>query len=188
MTWVDFVALAVVLISAVIGFFRGMVREVLGVGAWVGATIGGLVAERQVTPLIAPHVSPEWLARALAIGGVFVVVLVILKILIHFVANIVQRSLLGGLDRALGLVFGVARGAFVVILAYIVGGLAVSDRARWPAEVIRARGLPYAESGAAWLIAQLPPEFRPPLPDASGTGRNQPSLDQLLRPPARDRT
>lgn len=186
MTWVDFVALAVVLLSAVIGFFRGMVREVLGVGAWVGAAIAALVLESRTTPLLAPHVSPDWLATALAIGGVFIAVLVVLKILIHFIANLVQRSLLGGLDRALGLVFGVARGAFIVILAYIVGGLAVPDRARWPAEVLEARALPYAADGAAWLIAQLPPDFRPPLPD--GTGRNQPSLDQLLRPPARDRT
>ncbi len=186
MTWIDGVALAVVLISAVIGLFRGFVRETLGVGAWVGAAVAGLLAEPQVTPLLAPHVSPDWLATGLAIGGVFVVVLVVLKIVIHVVANLVQRSLLGGVDRALGLVFGLARGAFVVILAYIVGGLAVPDQARWPAEVTGARALPYAADGAAWLIDQLPPEFRPPLPD--GTGRQPPSLDQLLRPPARDRT
>lgn len=186
MTWVDGVALGVVLVSAVIAFFRGFVRETLGVGAWVGAAIAALLAEPRVTPMLAPHVSPDWLATGLAIGGVFVLVLVVLKILIHFIANLVQRSLLGGVDRALGLVFGIARGAFILILAYIVGGLAMPDQARWPEEVRQARILPHAADGAAWLVGLLPPEFRPPLPD--GTGRQPPSLEQLLRPPARDRT
>lgn len=185
MTWVDGVALAVVLVSAVVAFFRGFVRETLGVGAWVGAAVAAIMAEPRVTPLLAPHVSPDWLATALAIGGVFVLVLVVLKVVIHAIANVVQRSLLGGVDRALGLVFGAARGAFIVILAYIVGGLAVPDPERWPEEVRQARFLPATADAAAWLAAQLPPDFRPPLP---GSGASQPSLDQLLRPPARNRT
>jgi membrane protein required for colicin V production len=186
MTWVDGVVLAVLLLSAGLAYFRGAVREVLGIGAWGGAVVVAVLAEPGVRPLVQPHVQPEWLASGIAIGAVFLVVLVVLKILIHWIAGHVQRSTLGGVDRALGLVFGLARGAFVVVLAYIVGGLAMPAADRWPDEVRQAVSLPLVADGARWVVDTLPPDFRPRLPD--GTGRQDPSLDQLLRPPARSRT
>lgn len=186
MTWVDGVVLAVLLLSAGLAYFRGAVREVLGIGAWVGAVIVAVWFEPAVRPLAMRYVQPDWLATGIAIGAVFLVVLIVLKILIAWVAGHVQRSALGGVDRALGFVFGLVRGAFVVVLAYIVGGLAMPAAERWPEEVRQARSLPYAADGAAWVVAQLPPDFRPQLP--TGTGRQDPSVDQLLRPPARSRT
>jgi membrane protein required for colicin V production len=186
MTWVDAVVLAVLLISAGLAFFRGLVREVLGVGAWAGAAVLGLLLEPMLSPLIAPHVQPPWLATGLAVGGVFLVVLIVLKLLIAWIAAHVQRSLLGGVDRALGLVFGLARGALVVVVAYIVGGLVLPAADRWPDPVRQARSLPLAADGAERLVALLPEEFRPRLPE--GAGRQDPSMDQLLRPPARSRT
>jgi membrane protein required for colicin V production len=186
MTWVDGVVLAILLLSAGVAYFRGAVREVLGVGAWVGAAIIGLLAEPVAKPFVAQYVQPEWLAIGIAVGAVFLVVLVILKVLIAWIAGKVQRSVLGGVDRAMGLLFGLARGAFIVVLAYIVGGLAVPATDRWPEEVRDARSLPLAADGARWVVDLLPPDFRPRLPE--GTGRQDPSLDQLLRPPARNRT
>jgi membrane protein required for colicin V production len=186
MTWVDGVVLAVLLVSAALAYFRGMVREVLGIGAWIGAAVVAVLAEPQAKPFADQYVQPDWLATGVAVGAVFLVVLVVLKILIAWLAGKVQRSALGGVDRALGLVFGLARGAFIVVLAYIVGGLAMPATDRWPEEVRQARSLPLAADGARWVVDKLPADFRPRLPD--GTGRNDPSLDQLLRPPARSRT
>jgi len=179
------VVLAVLLLSAGLAYFRGLVSEVLGVGAWIGAAALAIILEPQTRPVALNYVQPDWLATGIAVGAVFLVVLVILKILIAWIAGRVQRSALGGVDRALGLVFGFARGAFIVVLAYIVAGLALPDTARWPEEVRQSRSLPLAADGAAWLVAQLPADFRPRLPD--GTGGAPPSLEQLLRPPARNR-
>jgi membrane protein required for colicin V production len=186
MTWVDFVVLAVLLLSGVLALFRGLVHEALAVGAWIGAVLAGIVAEPRLKPLIAAHVQPDWLATGLAIGGVFLVVLVILQILIAWIAGKVRRSALGGVDRALGFLFGLARGALIAVLAYIIGGLAVPATERWPAEVREARFLPITADGAAWLVAQLPPDFRPRLPE--GAVRSPPGIEQLLRPPARERS
>jgi membrane protein required for colicin V production len=186
MTWVDGIVLAILLLSAGVAYFRGAVSEVLSVGAWVGAAIVGLLAEPAAKPFVAQYVEPDWLATGVAAGTVFIVVLVVLKVLIAWIAGKVQRSALGGVDRALGLVFGLARGAFIVVLAYIVGGLAVPATDRWPEAVRDARSLPLAADGAAWVVDRLPEDFRPRLPD--GTGTQDPNLDQLLRPPARSRT
>lgn len=186
MTWVDGVVLAVLLISAGLAYFRGMVHEVLSIGAWLGAAVAAIIALPQTRPIAEQYVQPDWLATGIALGAVFLVVLVVLKILIHWIAGRVQRSALGGVDRALGFVFGLARGAFIVVLAYIVAGLAFPAVNLWPQEVQQARFLPLAADGARWVAGKLPPEFRPPLPD--GSDRRSPTMDELLRPPARSRT
>ncbi len=185
MTWVDAVVLVVLAVSAGVAFFRGLVREVLSVGAWVGAVLLALALEPATARIAAQWVEPPWLAAAVAIGVVFLLVLLVLKVLIHWLAGRVQRSMLGGVDRALGLLFGLARGAVIVVLAYIVAGLVAPDAERWPAAVREARSLPLIAEGAGVAAGLLPPEFRPHLPE--GVGGQDPSLDQLLRPPARSR-
>jgi membrane protein required for colicin V production len=186
MTWVDGVVLAVLAVSAVVAFFRGLVREVLGIGAWVGAVLAALVLRPYVTPLLEGAVEEDWIAEALAAAGVFVLVLIVLKLIIAAVADRVQDSVLGGVDRALGLVFGLARGAVLVVLAYILGGMVLPAADRWPPAVRDARSLPFVADGAEWLVDQLPPEIRPrvatpPVPPG-------PTREDLMRPPARNRT
>jgi len=185
MNWVDGVVLAILAVSAILAFFRGLVREVLGIGAWIGAVVAAFLAWPEIRPLVGEHVEPEWLANAVTAGGVFLVVLLVLKIIVAWIASKVERSVLGGVDRALGLVFGLARGAFVVVLAYILAER-FFPMDRWPADVREARALPLVADGARWLVDQLPPEIRPGMEDLPE--RPIPGLNDLLRPPARDRT
>ena len=187
--WVDGVLLACLAVSAILAFFRGLVREVLGIGAWAGALLAAFYeyTHDRLLPYIAPHVEPPWLAEALAAGAVFLAVLLVLMVIIHWIANRVQGSVLGGLDRTLGIAFGLARGAFLVVLAYIVTVVYIMPQPdRWPEPVRESRALPVVADAAAWLIERLPAEFRPRLPDQPG--RPAPSQEELLRPPPRNRT
>lgn len=184
MTWVDLLVVAVLVVSAGLAFLRGFVEEVLGVGAWVGAVLLGLTLQPTVAPLLA-GVDPPGLADALAVAGVFLVVLVVLKIGIAFVARIVQDSVLGSTDRALGLVFGLLRGAFLLIVTYILAGMVLPGTERWPAAVRDSRALPLVASGADWMVAHLPPRFRPTV--LLAPSRPGPTQEELMRPPARNR-
>jgi len=186
MTWVDAVVLAVLAVSAVLAFLRGLVQEVLGVGAWIGAAALALILRPSVAPWLQGTVEPPWLADALAAGGVFLVVLIVLKVLIASVARMVQNSVLGSTDRALGMLFGIARGAFLVVLAYILGGMVLPATERWPEPVREARSLPLVIEGAQWLVAQLPADYRPRV--ASPPARPIPTQEDFERPPARNRT
>jgi membrane protein required for colicin V production len=185
MTWVDGCVLAVIAVSALLAFMRGMVQEVLGVGAWIGAAFLALGLRPLVTPYLAGKVEPAWLAEALAAAGIFLVVLVVLKLIIGSVGGLVQNSILGGPDRALGLAFGVVRGAFLVVVAYILGGLALPATERWPDAVREARALPYVIQGSNWLVEMLPAEYRPRV--AAPPASPGPSQEDLMRPPARNR-
>jgi membrane protein required for colicin V production len=186
MSWIDGLLIAVLVTSAALAWSRGLVHEVLGVGAWIGAVVAAFIARPIVVPAIVEYVDPPWLADAIGAGVAFVLVLIVLKALSAWLAGHVQRSALGGLDRTLGILFGVARGAFLLVLAYIVAGLVVPAAERWPAPVREARFLPLIVDGARWLVEHLPPEYRPRL--AEPALQPPPSLDEFLRPPARERS
>jgi membrane protein required for colicin V production len=186
MTWVDGIVLAVLAVSALIAYFRGFVREVLGIGAWAGAVVIALWFQPALKPLAQKYISEVWLAEIAALAVGFLVTLFVLKLLIALIAGGIRHSVLGGVDRALGILFGLARGAFLLVLAYIVGGLFLPSTDRWPEAVQNARTLPLVAEAARTLVLQLPTEYQPRLPELPP--RSMPSMDELLRPPTRDRS
>jgi membrane protein required for colicin V production len=121
MTWVDIVVLSVLAISGLLAFLRGFVREVLGIGAWVGAVVVAIWGY----PLAYPQFdrwlsgSPE-LVTPVTYAALGLVTLIVLLFVSHQIGNLVRGSVLGGLDRTLGLAFGLVRGAAIVVVAYIV--------------------------------------------------------------------
>lgn len=186
MTWADGVLLFVLVVSAILAFLRGFVHEVLGIAAWVGAAIAAFWALGPLGAVLGEAIEPPWLRDGLVIGGVFLAVLVALKLLIHALAGRVQESPLGGVDRSLGALYGLARGAFLAVLAYVLAGMFFPAVERWPEPVREARALPHVVEAARWLAARLPEEYRPRI--AEPPARRIPTHEELLRPPARPRS
>ena len=180
MTWVDLAAIGVLVVSAIMAFLRGFVREVLGIAAWIGALIAAFAMRPTVRPLFEGFVDAPWLADGLAVGSVFLVVLILLTLVVHAIASRVEDSALGGVDRSLGAVFGLARGAFVLVLAYIIAGLFLPQIDRWPEAVLQARGLPLVVSGARTVAGLLPSDYRPRI--AEPPEPRVPTQEELLRP------
>jgi membrane protein required for colicin V production len=176
MTWVDLVALAVLAISAMLAFMRGLVREVLGVGAWVGAAGAAYFGLPLAKPQAHAWFGDAYWVDPATLAVIFVVSLIVLMVVAHVIGRAVRLSPLGGLDRTLGLVFGLARGAAVLILAYIVAGMVVPVD-RWPEPVQQARLLSPAYAGARWAVLQLPVDYRPRLYAPSG---REAAADDLL--------
>jgi len=160
MTSVDLAVLGVLFLSGLIGFIRGFVREVLTIGAWVGAAVIAIMFLPSVRPWLEPHMpSPDWTDPAGYIT-LFLVSLVVLSLIAKTIGGAVRASAIGGIDRTLGLVFGLGRGAVLAMAAYIVGGLAMEPE-RWPEQVLDARSLRYIYQGADWIALRIPQEYRP---------------------------
>jgi membrane protein required for colicin V production len=164
MTWVDGVALLVIALSALLGLGRGFVAEVLGLGAWIGAAVAAFLGEPLLRPYVEGLIEPPWLLDAVLLGVIFLVVLVVLMLVIGAIANAVRRSSLSGLDRSLGVLFGLARGAAILVLAYVGAGLLVPQSERWPDAVRQAAGLPYVVQGAEAVRPRLPDQPEPGTP------------------------
>jgi membrane protein required for colicin V production len=163
MTWVDLVVLAVLALSGLLAFSRGLVREILGLGAWVGAILIAV----WTLPLVRPQFQ-QWLGEGkpwvdpAAFGAVFLVSLIILMIISRWLSAMVRASAIGGLDRTLGLVFGLARGAALVVIAYIISGMVVQVD-RWPDVVLHSQSVWPVYLGARWVVQRIPEDHRPQL-------------------------
>ena len=162
-----------------LGFLRGFVREVLGVAAWLGAAAAAVWARPMMLERLRDWLPQDpALADPIALGITFLAALVVLLVLSHVISKAVHRAGLGSLDRSLGLLFGVARGAALVVLAYILAQMVIPID-QWPPAVRTARALPFAYQGAVWAVGWLPEDSRPGLdpPPADPV----PSVDSLLR-------
>jgi membrane protein required for colicin V production len=144
----DIGVIGIVALSALFAFARGFVREALSIIAWVGAAAITLYGFTWVYAQVEPRVHDKLLSQVIAGFGLFVVSIVALTILTGFLARSVRTSGLSPIDRTLGFIFGLARGAFLVCFAYLLldfSGIQPSDRPLWIRE---AKSEPYLHQGA----------------------------------------
>ncbi len=159
LTALDFVVIAVVLISAMFAFVRGFVHEVLSVSGWVGAFLVTFYSFRDFRPFLREHIGVEAVADALTIVVTFVATLVALSFITHAIGRSVRSSSVGALDRSLGFLFGIARGAIIVVVIYMLADWAV-PRAEQPEWLRDARVTPYADYGGALARRLMPGSVR----------------------------
>jgi len=165
--WVDGLVLAIVALSGMMGFLRGMVREVLGLAAWAGALFVATTFFGQAQIMLRRVIANPDIADPAAFGVLFLVVLIVLSLVARAVGGAIRGSVLGGLDRTLGLVFGVGRGAVLLMAAYVIGGMLMPVD-RWPGVVLEARTLPSIYLGSVWAAKHIPPKYRPHLTPPPG--------------------
>lgn len=135
-TIIDAGAAGIVLLSAILAYSRGLVREVMAILGWVGAAILGFIFAPSVQPLVKElPVVGDFLADSCelsvvaAFAGVFALGLILAALFTPLFSSVVQRSVLGGIDQGLGFLFGVLRGVLLIAVAFIVYDRAVADQA-----------------------------------------------------------
>ena len=126
-TIVDGIVAGVIVISAILAYSRGLVREIMSILGWVAAAILAFIFAPMVEPLVREiPVVGEFLQDSCelsiiaAFAVVFAVALLIVSIFTPLFSSAVQHSALGGVDQALGFLFGAARGVILVAVAFLV--------------------------------------------------------------------
>jgi membrane protein required for colicin V production len=152
---VDIVVVAVILLSALFAFIRGFLREILSIGAWVAAGVATYFGLPLLRPFGRRYIEIELVADVVTGIALFVVVLVVASVVSHFLTRGVRESALGSLDRSLGLLFGVARGALIVCVLLLIVDVFYARESR-PAWLAEARTLPMVQAGADILRALVP--------------------------------
>lgn len=132
---VDVLVIIVIALSALIAFLRGFIREIFTIinvfGALAAAYYGGSMLlpfmedwlgvdpdaeEQQRLFELIPYTI---IAKALSYGAVFIVVIIILSIISHFLAEAIKSIGLGAIDRTFGVIFGILRGVLLIGLLYL---------------------------------------------------------------------
>jgi len=124
---VDAGVAGIILISGILAFSRGFVREVLAIAGWVVAAAVAFVFANQAEPLVKEiPVLGDFLADSCELSiiaaffAVFAAALIVVSVFTPLFSSLVQKSALGGFDQGLGFLFGVLRGAVLIAIAFVV--------------------------------------------------------------------
>ena len=155
--FIDFLVVAVILISACYAAWRGFLSETLTIFAWAAAAFATLYFGPWLIPMARSMIAAQWqwLAPVAAYASVFLVVLVPLSFMIHRLSQTVKHSSIGPLDRGLGIAFGVVRGLVIVGLAYLAFTYFTPVRQQ-PDWLLNARTLPLMQETAQVMLSVVP--------------------------------
>jgi membrane protein required for colicin V production len=156
MTVIDIIVLAILGVSVAIGVWRGLVREVLALVAWVGAFLLANLLAPEVAKLLPKAMASEEIRLLVSFVIVFIVALVGLSVLAILASKLVKVVGLGPADRAVGGVFGLTRGVLVVMILVLLAGLtSVPRQSTWRDAALRGALEAAAETVKAWLPADF---------------------------------
>ena len=138
---VDYIILAIIIISAVMGLVRGLLREAIAVITWVLAIIlawsFGSTLEPMLGGILVGSPLRIWAARAI----IFVFVLLLGGAVSVILGHFVRVSMFAGMDKFLGFVFGIIRGVVIVgAFTIAIQALRMDEDPRWK----NSRLMPYA--------------------------------------------
>lgn len=157
----DWIFLAVLLLSMLLGAWRGLVFELLSLLSWMAAFV------------LAQWLGPD-VAQMLPLAGAAEVIRYVAGFLVVFVATVFAGGLIAWLikqlvqavglrpaDRALGAVFGLVRGVILLLAATVVMEMTPLKSSEWWQQ---SRGAEVSSAALKGLKPVLPEEFGKYLP------------------------
>jgi membrane protein required for colicin V production len=131
MNWLDYVIIATLVLSTLVGVIRGVVREMLGLGTWIFAFVVAFYFADAVASSLSGFIGDPALRVLTAYAGVFLAVLAIGAILTALLANWIRQTGLSTADRTLGGGFGLVRAVLLVGAGALLVNLAEAQDATW---------------------------------------------------------
>ncbi len=158
LSFFDASVVGILLLSCIFAFFRGFVREVLSLGAWIGAGLVTVYYFPQVSEALRPHFKKEIGAVGISTLGIYTVSLLCFSLINMVIMKFVKSgSDVGMLDNMLGLFFGAFRGVVIISLAFFLFTIAVHEK-DYPKWITESKTYPYVEKSAT-LLASVAPEY-----------------------------
>jgi membrane protein required for colicin V production len=167
---IDICFVAILVISGILAYIRGFVREVLSVAAWLGAAFVTLYGYPHVQPYAHRYIENAAVANAAAGGVLFIGSLIVFSVIGSFLSRSVRESAASGFDRSLGFAFGVLRGVVLVCLLYL--SAAWFWQGELPKSVVQARTYPLIDGSAKVLLALVPKDARQSAEKATGIAKD----------------
>jgi membrane protein required for colicin V production len=167
MTLFDFSILALIALSVLFAFARGVVREIVALAAWIVGFVAALRYSGPGSELFAGLAIAPAARHVLAFVLILLVVLIVGALVAWLVKSAVRAVGLGFVDRLLGAVFGLARGVILAMVFALIAGLTALPRNDWWQNSIFG---PLLSESAMELRPYLPPEWAARL-DFSAPGK-----------------
>lgn len=131
LTGLDLLIGGVVLISLIVGIFRGFIREVLSLISWGLALWVGWRFFKPAATYLENMVSSEPVRQIAAFVFIFISVLILLTVASHFLAKLFKVSGIAFIDRLFGALFGFGRGVLIMAIIVLLGGATALPKEPW---------------------------------------------------------
>ena len=156
MGWFDLTIIAIILVSMLFGLVRGFVKESISLASWI---LSGFIAIRYFSPLseiLLPYFESPTLRSGIAFAALFVITLIIGAIVNFMASQMVSKTGLSGTDKTLGMIFGMARGAFIIALLVLLADFTpMPNESWWQASFM----IGYFTEMADWIKTMLPQDI-----------------------------
>jgi membrane protein required for colicin V production len=153
MSWLDLVILVIIVLSALISLVRGFVKESISLVTWI---VAGLLALRYfsaMAELLQPFVEAPMIRDVAGFSIIFIFALVVGAIVNFIMSQLVSKTGLSGTDKALGVVFGGARGVLIVTMVVLLASLTPMPEASWWQD---SASVGFFQQLAEWLKGIIP--------------------------------
>ncbi|MEE9309568.1 MAG: CvpA family protein [Cocleimonas sp.] len=178
----DIVIVVLILITALIGFMRGLVWMAVFIATWAAAIFFALKYKDQLSAILPIKLSSEFLQTGIAALLIFLGVLLagaIINAILHKLINAVG---FGAFDRILGTVLGVLLGAFAITLLTMLAGLTeLPDQESWA----KSKFIPKFQEAAEWIKTQVPDDLNKYIDETLGSPTKAittPPTDSVISP------
>jgi membrane protein required for colicin V production len=155
MTAFDYIVIAIVFASLLLGLWRGVVGEIIALVAWVLAFFAAKLWGSEISHVLFTGIADHALRVVAGWVSVFVAVLVVMALLRLAVRGLLKALGLSLTDRLLGAIFGVLRGGVIVLVLVAVGGMTSAPKEKWWSEAHLSAPL---ETAVLASKPWLPPE------------------------------
>lgn len=173
LTWLDWLFIALLVVTTLTGLLRGLIREALGLAVWILALLAARLLAQPVADLMTGFIDNPDGRLVLAFVLVILAVILIGGIVIRLIHAAVEWVGMGWFNRVMGAAFGAAKGAAILVLATILISLTpLAGLEAWQQAELR----PVFERLRDLAVSQLE-TWEGRIPDAAG-GFSLPDLGQ----------
>lgn len=158
MTGFDIIVLLLVGLGAINGFLRGFVQEVVTLGAWIFAVFAIRYLHTPLTDALMAYIGTESGAAVLAFALLLLVPYMVFKAGARWVGAKSRASVLGPIDRVIGLGFGTVKGMVISVLAFsvlVLGYDTVWGAGGRPDWITQSRTYPFVDASSRELLTLL---------------------------------
>lgn len=154
--WIDYAIAVVIVLSALIGLMRGFIKEAFALVSWGLAIFVGFKYNADLAVLLQNSITIPSARMAASFIILFFATLILSSIINFLLGELVNRTGLSGSDRLIGLLFGLIRGAAIIVIMILLAGLTPLPEDPWWKQ---SQLIPPFQTLAVWAKAQIPPEL-----------------------------
>ncbi len=129
--WIDYVIIAIIVVSSIISLIRGFAKEALSLLVWVLSIGLAWAFFRELAIALEPWIELQSARLGVAFAIIMITVLIVGGLINYIIFQIIEKTGLSGTDRLLGMVFGTIRGAALVTVLVWLAGLTPFPEDDW---------------------------------------------------------